>query len=227
MLRPSGGPPVAPRGEPWPRATPVAWSSPARRPAAPTPQATPSASSRPRPTRHAKPKSPIGWPSHHAATAVGTSTARSAAQCTAAVQAARSCRSPRSDSQFVGTRARGNSSSTPVMNRNAFHFAGNPVARREAGRYPGAAGSWLGVSIMASGCMTVSRSVEADPAAAPCLSRHDSGSDQQSSRLAPCTNGCAAPRTAWRCWQVARYTSAQQEVQAHAHLRTPTRLGAA
>ena len=109
------------------------------------------ASSRPRPARHAKPKLPTGCPSHHAATAVGTSTARKAPQWIAAVQAARYCSSPRADSQFAGTRARGNRNSTPAMNSNAFHFAANPpVACRGPGRCPGAAGPWLGVSIMAS-----------------------------------------------------------------------------
>jgi hypothetical protein len=80
---------------------------------------------------------------------VGTSTARKAPQCIAAVQAARPCSSPRADSQFAGTRASGNRNSTPAMNSNAFHFAANPpVACRGPGRCPGAAGSWLGVSIM-------------------------------------------------------------------------------
>ena len=92
-----------------------------------------------------------GRPSHHAATVVGTSTARKAPQCIAAVQAARPCSSPRADSQFAGTRAKGNKNSTPAMNSNAFHFAANPpVACRGPGRCPGAAGSWLGVSSMAS-----------------------------------------------------------------------------
>ena len=139
----------APRVKPWLRATPVEWNTPARRPAPPTPQATPSASNRPRPARNGKPKLPTGCPSHHAATVVVTSTARKTPQFIAAVQAACPCSSPRADSQFAGLKARGNSNSTPTMNSNAFHFAANPpVTGRGPGRCPGAAGSWLGVSIM-------------------------------------------------------------------------------